>query len=341
MNAALANALVLLAAPGRMLDVRSRAVERKLKLMLSDADIRRLRAAGEGAKLGAYYHWYLQKLLVANAIKGIDAAGARAFIKAADRTDYAAAQALIDSPTGALVAIPHHAHYILTMTALAMRIGRHRKVKVFYASPKQNKGNAIFDQLHALLFSDPAAGVEVIHNTRQGLAQALKGLKAGEIVFIMPDAFTDVSATMMVPFCGALMDVMLGTATLARKTGAWILPVVSRSVGYGLAFGADFCEPIRPQSPAGLTAEQERMADYAVMRAVFARFERVMANELLLWQSVLQHGIDEGMPAALASRHALPTEVKHLLTDPLFRAPDLVIDLRAGATAPALGSTVR
>lgn len=281
--------------------------------------------------MGAYYHWYFQKLLVAEAIKASNQESARAFIAAADKTNYAAAEALIQSQTGVLVAIPHHAHYILTMTALAARIGHHRKVKVFYASPKANKGNAVFDQLHVLLFSDPAAGVEVIHNTRQGLIQAIRGLKDGEIVFIMPDAFENVTATMMLPFCGALIDVMLGTAILSRKTGAWILPLVSRKVGHGLAFGAHFGEPIHPQARVGLNPEQERISDYAVMRDVFAQFERMMKKDLLLWQSVLQHGIDEEMPVTLADSSALPMEIKHLLLDPIFRAPDLLLDLRVGA----------
>ena len=330
MKTLLAKVLVAFTSPARRLDVRSESVERWLKLPLSVEDVDHLRKCPGGGTIGAYYHWYLQKWLVARAIKGANESEARHFLAATDRTDYGPAQALLESPRGALVAIPHHGHYILTMTALAMRIGRQRKVKVFYASPKTNKGNAVFDQLHGLLFSDPAAGVEVIHNTRQGLVQAMKGLKAGEIVFIMPDAFTDVSATMMVPFCGALLDVMLGTATMARKTGAWIQPVVSRWAGPGLGFSATFGEAIEAPRYALDGPEQEKVCDYGVMRRVFEAFEPSMANELLLWQSVLQHGRDGGMPGALADRESLEREVEHMMLDPLFREPDLVVDLRDG-----------
>ncbi len=331
MNALLARALVQLAAPIKLFDIRNNAFERILQLCLSDDDVQCLRRVNGRTRIGAYYHWYLQKLMVASAIKGADKDSALAFIESIDQTDYVQAQPLIDSPTGALVAIPHHAHYILTMTALAEHVGKHRKVKVFYASPMTNKGNAIFDQLHALLFSDSSSGVEIIHNTRQGLAQAIKGLRNGEIVFIMPDAYDDIAATMLLPFCGALTHVMLGTAILARKTGAWILPVVSRKVGHGLAFGATFGTPIRPPLQEDLSADQERIANYAVMRQVFGQFERVMARELLLWQNVRKHGTDEGMPPTLAARVDLQREVKHLRLDPLFRAPDLVLDLRTGA----------
>ena len=64
---------------------------------------------------------------------------------------------------------------------------------------------------------------------------------------------------------------------------------------------------------------------------LFAQFERMMKKDLLLWQSVLQHGIDEEMPVTLADSSALPMEIKHLLLDPIFRAPDLLLDLRVGA----------
>lgn len=73
---------------------------------------------------------------------------------------------------------------------------------------------------------------------------------------------------------------------------------------------------------------QERIVDYAVMRKVFSAFEESMAGELVLWQNILQHGRDTKMPAHLAPFDDLTREVEHLGLDPLFRAPDLVVDLR-------------
>jgi hypothetical protein len=325
----LARALVLLASPMVHLDVRSEVIERLLGLPLTQGNVEGIRASGRSATMGRYYHWYLQKLAIAKAIDGMDKAKATAFIEAIDRTDYAPAASLLESRSGVLVAIPHHAHYILTMTALAAHVGRHRPVKVFYASPAKNAGNLVFDRLHAVLFSDPSSGVDVIHDNRQGLARAIKGLDNGDVVFIMPDAYRDVAATMMLPFCGRLTSVMLGTAALARKTGSWILPVVSRSVGRGLAFGAHFASAIHPASPGSpCTRERERIADYGVMRQVFAQFETVMANELLLWQSLRQH-VEAG-PAlpALVERDRLDAAIHELRSSPWFREPDLVLDLR-------------
>lgn len=325
----LARSLVLLTSPLGLIDVRSERLERLLGLPLTKENVESLRAVPASSNIGRFYHWYLQKMIVARAIRGLDKVRASDFIAAIDRTDYAPVDSLIESRSGALVAIPHHAHYILTMTALAAYIGRHRKVKVFYASPAKNKGNAVFDHLHSLLFSDPDCGVEIIHNTRQGLARAISGLKNGDIVFIMPDAYEDVTATMMLPFCGRLTNVMLGTAVLARKTGSWILPVVSRKVGLGLAFSTHFGRPIYPSSAnASLTAEQDRIANYAVMLRVFAQFEEVMASELLLWQNLRQH-FENGVGVHdLVPLEQIESAVDELRSSPWLRKADLVLDLR-------------
>jgi len=324
----LARALVLLTSPLALLNRRSELLERVLGLPLTRENVEGMEALCGAKSLGRYYHWYIQKRAVAGAIGGMDKAKATAFMAAIDRTDYSPAQLLIQSRSGVVVAIPHHAHYILTMTALAAHVGRHRPVKVFYASPTTNKGNLVFDTLHALLFSDHGSGVDVIHNNRQGLASAIKALNNGEIVFIMPDAYEDVTATMMLPFCGRLTNVMLGTAALARKTDAWILPVVSRKLGPGLGFGAHFGTPIHPSASGGrLTAEQERIVNYGLMRQLFAQFEAVMAKELLLWQSLRQHVEAGPVVPRLVEADQLDEAVDAVRASPWFRKPDLVLDL--------------
>lgn len=325
---ALTIAGVTAASPLRMLDVRSPWLERRLELPLSEADVAAVRSTG--AKLGAYYHWYLQKLVIADAIKQLDREQATRLIAQVDHTDYAGVvDAVRRSDTGVLIAIPHHAHYVLSMTALAARLGKHTTVNVFYGQPATHKGNAVFDHLHEVLFSDPACGVNVIHDTRQGLVKAIKGLKNGEVVVIMPDAAQDEDATLMIPFCGRLMDAMLGTATLARKTGAWILPVLSRIHGRGLGFRTEFGERIDyPIAHAAeLDPEQTRIADYGVMRQVFSQFEAVMQDELYLWQNVRKY-LTSSPTGGLAPKDELSSLLSAIETDPLFGSPDLVLDLR-------------
>jgi hypothetical protein len=325
--------LAALAAPLKWLSARSRLVEGRLGLPLTDDDARLLQeaCAASGARLGHYYHWYLQKSLVAGAVRGLDAGKAARLLSASDRTDYAAAAGIMASDAGVLVAIPHHGHYILAMTALAHVVARHRKVLVFYGQPATHKGNEAFDNLHRMLCCDTTAGIEVIHDTRQGMARAIRALKSGEVVFIMPDAFRDEEATMMVPFCGKLTNVMLGTAVLARKTGAWILPAVatpSGHLGFRTRFGARIDHPWRPAG--GASADAARVMDYAVTRALFARFEQVMSGQLLYWQHVRQH-LAVGSTARLARAAELETLVDAIERDPSLCPAGHVVDLRAPA----------
>lgn len=211
---------------------------------------------------------------------------------------------------------------------LAERLGKHRKVNVFYGQPATHKGNAVFDQLHRLLFSAEDSGVEVIHDNRQGLAKAIRGLKDGEIVFIMPDAVQEEEAAMMMPFCGRLMNTMLGSAVLARKTGSWILPAVSMPHGIGLGFRTCFgCRIDHPAKDMALTAEQTRVADYGVTRRMFAQFEERMGDQLYLWQNVRGH-MANGAAVQPADADALPSLLDAISGSPVFKAPDLVLDLR-------------
>ena len=315
--------------PMRLLDVRSRTIERLLKLLMTEADATLIRQSGEGVRLGAYYHWYLQKLVVAHTIRGLDRPNTMALVRAIDNTDYSDIQQLIDSPSGVLVTIPHHAHYILSMTALAENLGMHRKVNVFYGQPATHKGNVAFDQLHQLLFAGDGSGVVVIHDNRQGLAKAIKGLKNGEIVFIMPDAFQDEDATVMVPFCGRLMNTMLGTAILARKTNSWILPTVSMTHGAGLGFKTRFGNRIDHPATKGmeLTDEQTRVADYGVTRRMFAQFEAWMSGQLYYWQNVRGH-FAAGSSEELVRYDMLSQSLDAISNNPVFKAPDLILDLR-------------
>jgi lauroyl/myristoyl acyltransferase len=329
----LARMMVAATAPASRIDVRCRHVERALGLPMTGADIRSVRQVAGKTPIGAYYHWYLQKLLISRVMRNLHRERALALIRDMDQTDYMAIQSVVDSPTGVIIAIPHHAHYVPSMIALARRISCHRRVKVFYGQIAKNAGNAIFDQMHELLFSSATDAVDVIHDNRHGLAQAIVGLNGGEVVLIMPDAFQDEGATVMIPFCGRLMNAMLGTAALARRTGSWILPAISRLHGNRLAFRTHFGTRIdHPLQGSRASARQTRVRDYAVTRDMFKQFEIVMQGELYLWQHVRGH-LAGNVDAHLADMETLPTMLAAIEAASPFRAPDLVLDLQR--TPPA------
>lgn len=323
--------LAHLARPLKLLDVRVNWIEKWLQIPLSEADATHVKEAcakSGGVRLGEYYHWYLQKLMVAKIVRNIDKERALALINSTDHTDYSPARHITESEAGVLVAIPHHAHYIFSMIAFAEHLRGHRKVYIFYGQPGTHKGNEVFDRLNGVIWGD-GSNVEVIHDTRQGMAKAIKGLKNGDVVIIMPDVFQNEDATLALPFCGRPMNVMLGTAALARKTGAWILPLLSTRYGRGIGFQTLFGERIGPDAndDSGLSAEATRIANYAVTRRLFEQFEAVMDTDILYWQNMRQH-LAQDRAFQFLEREALPEIVTLLESDPALQPVNLVLDLR-------------
>ncbi len=328
--------LAHLARPLKLLNVRVNWIEQWLQIPLSEADATHVKEAcakSGGVRLGEYYHWYLQKLMVAKIVRNIDKDGALALINSTDNTDYSPARQITESKAGVLVAIPHHAHYIFSMIAFAEHLRRHRKVYVFYGQPGTHKGNEVFDRLYGVIWGD-GSNVEVIHDTRQGMAKAIKGLKNGEVVIIMPDVFQNEDATLALPFCGRPMNVMLGTAALARKTGAWILPLLSTRYGRGIGFRTMFGKRIDQDAndDSALGAEATRIADYAVTRRLFEQYEVVMDTDILYWQNMRQH-LAQDRAFQFLEREALPEIATLLESDPALQPANMVLDLRTVAAA--------
>jgi lauroyl/myristoyl acyltransferase len=216
-----------------------------------------------------------------------------------DASDYARVDALRSEPRGLLLAIPHHGHYILSIVALAERLRSSRQVLIFYGNPQTHAGNEIFDHLYGQLFGDASSGVRVIHDTRTGMASALRGLKDGAAVIIMPDVYKHEHDTFLVPFCGRPLNVMLGTAALARKTGSVILPMVSQPAARGFGFSSVFSELI-DERPAADDADDTVHASYRVTAELFRQLEAEMDGAIVYWQYARSHYLREGTFPALA-----------------------------------------
>ena len=228
--------------PLKIVDRRLPWVEKLIQAPLSEDDVALVRAAcrqSDGKRMGAFYHWYLQKMLVANAVRGSDRHRLLTLMERADHTDYRAVAPLLDSARGVLAVVPHHAHYILSIVMMAERYREKRQVLLFYGRPEENPGNEVFDRL-SQWFWGPCSNVGFVHDTPKGLAKAIRALRSGALVFIMPDALRSEDHALAIPFCGRPLSVMLGTPALARKTDAAVLPMISTPHGYGLAFKTRF-----------------------------------------------------------------------------------------------------
>lgn len=310
------------------------SIERFLETPLDESDERHIRTAcseSGGVRFGAFYHWYLQKLIISKSIRTLDRAKTLALIAALDKTDYTPLRDVRESSSGVLIAVPHQSHYIFAIAGLSEQLRRSKRVYIFYGQPKTHRGNEVFDHFASMLWgSEASANVEVIHDTRHGLAKAIKGLKSGGVVLTMPDVFQKEDDTLVIPFCGRPLNVMLGTAALARKTGAWILPVIPAAHGRGMDFQTRFGTRIDTLAEAldAPGADAMKVMDYAVTRSIFAQYEPWMQGAILYWQNMRKYLAQEPSSWVL-SRSELGTVVKMLETDPMVAwGADATIDLR-------------
>ena len=313
--------LMNVSSPMRRLRRRIPVLEKLLRLKLNDSEFESIgiACARSQVEFGAFYHWYLQKLLVSQHVRCLDKASMLDMVTGMDRTDYTALDVAASNPRGLIVAIPHHGHYILSIVALAERLRASREVLVFYGAPETHAGNEIFDLLYAQLFGDAGSRAEVIHDTRAGMVRAIRGLQNGATVVIMPDVYKNEHDTFLVPFCGRPLNVMFGTAALARRTGAAILPMVSRPLARGLgfdsAFGAIIEYPHGSEDAGQATPIDTVHSDYRATVQMFRMFETCMETSIIYWQYIRSHYMRDAEFPEL-SPDALKTVAELFFVDP-------------------------
>ncbi|MGX5728963.1 LpxL/LpxP family acyltransferase [Pseudoxanthomonas beigongshangi] len=320
------------ARPLHLIDRRIGLIEKWLKTPLSEDDEHSIRIACEESgkrRFGAYYHWYLQKKIVAETVRDADRERFLGLMQSSDHTNYRAVIDLLDSDEGLLIAIPHHAHYILSIAMLAEVLRPRRPVYLFYGNPESHPGNEVFDKLNDW-FWGRNSNVAFAHDTPKGLATAMRQLKSGAAIFIMPDVFKDVNQTLSIPFCGRSLNVMLGTSILARKTGARILPMISTPHGNGLGFKSEFGESFLVAQPSRGHPEIVEANDYRIVRRIFHFYEQFMSVQTLYWQNMRSH-ISRSHSFARLSKDMVLRASELILSDPDVRSPEHVVDLRGFA----------
>jgi hypothetical protein len=285
-----------LARPLRNVRHQSRFLEKALKLELSPSELESVLEAcsRSNTRLGGYYYWYLQKLIIARRFRSMDRRSVLQRLRRLDLTDYGALTRLHEetSERGLLIAIPHHANYILSIIGMAEHLRRYRCVYIFYGSPETRPSNELFDELYRKVFGDEEANVRVIHDNRAGLADAIRSLRARAVVIIMPDVFKDERDTYTLPFCGRPLNVMLGTAAIARKTGSYIAPAVSLVRASSPRFAIWLGQPIKPSNTpdaSEMDAIDLTHLDYRTTAQLFQAYERAMADNIIYWQHARTH----------------------------------------------------
>lgn len=293
MTVYLPSLLVRAVRPLSRLRRRIRWLERFLETPLSDSDEQALRIACQrsGVELGAFYHWYVQKKVISLSWRRFDRPRVLRMVGALDRTCYAPLDDLLRDSRGMLLALPHFGLYINTIVGVIERVRMHRPICIFYGNPATHPGNEVFDLLcRRVWLDDPDSNVRVLYDTRSGLAKAIRALESGAVVIIMPDVFKDELDAFQVPFCGRAMNVMLGTASLARRTAARIVPIVCTPVGRGMDFSTEFGDAIEVSSAAlDDVAVDVELLNYRMTLRMFRFYETVMSHRILFWQFARQH----------------------------------------------------
>lgn len=298
----------------------NRRIEKWLELQLSEEDHHTIHSACVEANshLGDYYRLYAEKKFIASQLRRCDRSSLLSLARSMDRTDYPALTATLDREQGAVIALPHYGHYIVTAINLMEHAREHRDVFMLYGDPNKHPGNELFDTLSEILFESRQCRARKLHADARGLATALRALKAGGMVITMPDVCPDEHHAYLIPFLGRRLEIQLGTASLARRSGAVLIPTISHCEG-PLRIRTIFGHPIsmrdrqREECPAFSQAE-----DYRATVEMFDFFESVMRDNPLHWQYVISHyasssGFPETRPSDVEATWRTLQESNHLL----------------------------
>lgn len=118
---------------------------------------------------------------------------------------------------------PHYGSFALGGLKLIQEIGHRKTVNVFYNPPSRNPSSEGFEEL----FQRFGFGFNALFNDDTAVLKALRVLKRGEALTMMPDVFDVSGHVLYVPFFGRLVPAMAGTALFALKSRATVIPVYS------------------------------------------------------------------------------------------------------------------
>lgn len=222
---------------------------------------------------------------------------------------------IADMPGGVILAAPHYGAFIPVCLRVIQLMHGRKRFNVIFNDPKVTPSNAPYGELFARLGCD----VTVLYPDRRGTIAALKALKRGECLAILPDVYFESDTTIAVPFFGRLLRVMAGTAFFASRTGAPIVPVYGvprRSMGMELLIG-------QPINSSAHEAEDEAQTLFNITAAMMAEMERqfvVAPEHWNYWETLRHRSTRLAAAPAPADEHA---EHWHMLSDKLADAPVL------------------
>lgn len=138
-------------------------------------------------------------------------------------------EAALNSPKPVVVFAPHYGNFAMACLLLVLQSAPKKSVSIFFNPPEKNP----YAPRMRRLIENLDCGAQALHNDKGGLLKAFRALHKGGLIGIMPDVFDYEAGSILVPFFGRFAFAMTGTAFLARKYDAALLPLYAKRVGAG------------------------------------------------------------------------------------------------------------
>lgn len=146
----------------------------------------------------------------------------------------------VKSEKGLIIATPHYGSFLIGLLLLARLNGHGKEIHVFFDDPANNPQNQKYIDYISSLHEE---NLFPLTNTPRNIVKAIKLLKGGHILVMLPDVFT--SDYFYVPFMGQYFKTMGGTAFFSSRANVNILPTLCASVAKN-KFIVDLGNPIPP-----------------------------------------------------------------------------------------------
>lgn len=196
---------------------------------------------------------------------------------------------------------PHYGNFPAGCLKLIKEIGRDKIVNVFYNPPSTSRTSEGFEEL----FNGLGYGFNALFNDDKSVLKALRVLKRGEALTMMPDVFDVSGHVLYVPFFGKLVPAMAGTALLALKGKATVIVgynIPGEGVGSTLRLG----KPLIVEPTGDLETDIVRLTS-----AIFCEMERQIRQLPEHWVYL------QGIGDLLANRLSLGTGKRNNWLDTL------------------------
>ncbi len=202
--------------------------------------------------------------LLTRAVCGLDPDSLAKFITQRVSIDSVAPlEDVIGSNRPLVICAPHYGACLVGLLAAINLFRGHKEVFLFYDRERQ-------DSRLRQLFLRAGMSESMLLGGFAGIVTALRALDRGQALIMLPDVFDDVSNTIVVPFFGRLLRVAPGTAALALRSRALIVPVFpAPDVRFGVRLAVG-----QPIDSATFAERDRRQAIFALSCWIFREIEQ-------------------------------------------------------------------